>query len=171
MVAANSWATCGFYFDTTQDWSAGEGISFYMHADRAGIPFDVELYGGNPGGRTTYAWHTQTSEGSERGWILVEIPWENILRAEWEENTGTPFNPAEVTGFSIGLSSPEKSRLNGTIWLDDLSLIGTGLTTQQPAVEEDATSEPESSGNRFPCLGGVILPLILVSAVWLLRRK
>jgi hypothetical protein len=171
-VDANSWATCGFYFDATQNWSAGQGISFYIRADRAGIPFDVDLYGGNPGGRTTYAFHTQTPAGSENGWVLVEIPWANILRVEWEENTGTPFNPAEVTGFSIGLSSPEKERLTGTIWLDDLSLIGTAPVTR-PTVEASTSEpeEPESNGGELPCLGGAILPLILVGLAWMLRRK
>jgi hypothetical protein len=171
-VDANSWATCGFYFDATQNWSAGQGISFYIRADRAGIPFDVNLYGGNPGGRTTYAFHSQTPAGGENGWVLVEIPWENILRVEWEENAGTPFNPSEVTGFSIGLSSPEKERLTGTIWLDDLSLIGTAPVT--PPTVEASTSEPEepeSNGSGLPCLGGAILPLLLVGASWMLRRK
>jgi len=172
-VADNSWATCGFYFDTTQNWSAGQGISFYVRADRGGIPFDVELYGGNPGGRTTYAFNTQTPPGSKSGWVLVEIPWESILRVEWEENSGTPFNPSEVTGFSIGLSSPEKERLTGTIWLDDLSLIGTA-PVPQPMTEVSAPTaleEPESSSNKLPCLGGAILPLLFVGLAWMLRRK
>jgi hypothetical protein len=172
-VAKNSWATCGFYYDTTRNWSAGQGISFYVRADRAGIPFDVDLYGGNPGGRTTYAYHTQTPSGSESGWVLVEIPWGSILRVEWEDNTGTPFNPAEVTGFSIGLSSPEKTRLAATIWLDDLSLIGTA-PIPQPTVEASDTTAPEerqSSGNKLPCLGGAVLPLIFVVIAWKLGKR
>jgi hypothetical protein len=170
-VAENSWATCGLYFDATQNWSAGQGISFYVRADRAGISFDVDLYGGNPGGRTTYAFHTQTPAGSENGWVPVEIPWAEILRVEWEENAGTPFNPAEVTGFSIGLSSPEKERLNGTIWLDDIQLLGTQPIPPQPTIEASATSESDSGSGGLPCLGGMILPLIFVGAAWVLRRK
>jgi len=104
-VVANSWATCGFYFDSVQDWSAGQGLSFYLRADRAGLPFHVDLYGGSPGATITYYHEAETSQGSVEGWTLMEIRWADILRAEWEENPGTPFPPKEVTGFSIGLST------------------------------------------------------------------
>lgn len=122
-MAANSWATCGFYFDAVQDWRAGDGIAFYLRADQAGLPYDVSLYGGSPGGRITYLWRSQTPPESVNGWTLVQVRWSEILRAEWEENPGTPFNPAEVTGFSFGLSTPEQARLRGTFWVDDLQLL------------------------------------------------
>ncbi len=172
-AAANSWATCGFYFDSAQNWSAGQGLSFYLRSDRAGLPFDVSLYGGSPGGRSTYLYHMQTPAGSESNWTLIEIPWANILRAEWEENPGTPFNPAEVTGFSIGLSTPETERVSGNIWLDDLSLLGA----PQPAPAEPATvqppasEEPPSRGPNLPCLNSLILPLLLVGLASLRQKR
>ncbi len=175
-VAANSWATCGFYFDSVQNWSAGQGISFYLRADRAGLPFDVDLYGGSPGGRSTYVYHTQTPAGSENEWALVEILWAEILRAEWEENAGSPFNPAEVTGFSIGLSTPESERVVGTIWLDDLSLIGleypkTLPTTSSQSVEQPSATEPEQTARNPLCIGSLLLPLMLVGLAGSLRRR
>jgi hypothetical protein len=157
-AAPNSWATCGFYFDSTQNWKQGQGIAFYVRADHAGIPFDVDVYGGNPEGRTTYVYHTQSPAGSESGWMSVEIPWASFLRAEWEENPGTPINPAEVTGFSIGLSAPESSRVSGTIWMDDLSLMGNTVSPTQPPTEQSA-SVPEKSNPL--CGGAMILPLLL----------
>ena len=173
-AAANSWATCGFYFDSIRNWSEGRGISFYLRADQAGIPFDIDVYGGSPGGRTTYVYHTQTPDGSDSNWILMEIPWASILRTEWEENPGTPINPGEITGFSIGLSMPETSRLAGTIWMDDLTLMGTTETppTQPPAGQppaEQPTSVPEA-GNPL-CGGFLILPLIMFGlALWRWHR-
>lgn len=124
-VAANSWATCGFYFDATQDWHTGEGLAFYLHADQAGLPYDINLYGGSPGGLTSYVFHTQTPPESVNGWMLIQVRWNEILRSEWEENPGTPFNPNEVTGFAFGLATPEKSRSRGNIWIDDLQLLNT----------------------------------------------
>jgi len=53
----------------------------------------------------------------------MEIRWADILRAEWEENPGTPFPPKEVTGFSIGLSTEGTERTSGMIRLDDLALL------------------------------------------------
>jgi len=122
-VVADSWATCGFYFDSVQNWDAGQGLSFYLRADRAGLPFHVDLYGGSPGATITYYHEAETSQGSVEGWTLMEIRWADILRAEWEENPGTPFPPKEVTGFSIGLSTEGTERTSGMIRLDDLALL------------------------------------------------
>jgi hypothetical protein len=90
--------------------------------------------------------------------MLVEIPWANFLRAEWEENPGTPINSDKVTGFSIGLSTSESSSLNGTIWIDDLSLMGTTSPATQPPTEQPP-SVPEA-GNPL-CCNALILPLLL----------
>lgn len=163
-AAPNSWATCGFYFDSTRNWSEGSGVSFYLLADRTGIPFDVDLYGGDPGGRTTYVFHTQTTAASESGWTLIKIPWTDFLRAEWEENPGTPIDPAAITGFSIGFSTPETERVTGTIRMDDLSLMGIDIPTAQPAAEQP-TDAPDAR-NPF-CGGALILPLLLVGfSMW-----
>ncbi len=172
-AAPNSWATCGIYFDSAQDWSAGQGLSFYLRADRAGIPFDVDLYGGSPGGRSTYVFRTQTTAGSVNEWTLVEIRWADILRVEWEDDPGTPINPAAVTGFSLGLSTPELERTSGTIWIDDLSLLGapTSAATDSPTAEPSPSGEPASSGGpSLPCVGSLILPLFLVEFVLWQKR-
>ncbi len=160
-VSANSWATCGFYFDSTQDWSTGLGISFFLRADRAGLPFDVDLYGGFPGGRSTYIFRTETPAGSENNWTLVEIRWADILRAEWEENPGASFDPAEVTGFALGLSSPEQENISGTIWMDDLNLLGAPASTELSTVEGPAANRP-----ILPCVGSLLLPLLMIGMAW-----
>ncbi len=174
-VTPNSWATCGFYFDSVQNWSASQGLTFYLRADRAGIPFNIDLYGGSPGGHTTYVYSIETPAESVGGWAVVEIPWTEILRAEWEENAGTPFDPAHVAGFSLGLSTPETERLSGTLWLDDLALMGQAAPpvvapplAESPSAQAPAPQEP-ASRRLLPC-GAVALPLGL--AAWsTLRRK
>ncbi len=168
-AAPNSWATCGFYYDSVRNWSTGQGISFHLRTDRAGIPFDVDVYGGDPGGRTTYVYHTQTPAGSENDWTLVEIPWADFLRAEWEENPGSPIDPASVTGFSIGLSTPETERVNGAIWLDDLSLLGSAIPQTLPQAEEP-TPVPEARNPLLPCGSAFILPIAL-AGFFLWRKK
>ena len=165
-MAVNSWATCGFYFDSNQNWTRGQGISFYLRADQSGLPFTVDLYGGSPGGRTTYQFQTQTPPESVDNWTLVEVRWNQILRAEWEENPGTPFNPAEVTGFSFGLAAPENSRLKGTLWVDDLSLLGTAAPVTASAPADISTAQPPTQVSaptaRNPlCCGSLLLPLFL----------
>jgi hypothetical protein len=177
-VTADSWATCGFYFDSVQDWSAGQGIAFYLRADKAGIPFDVDLYGGSPGGHTTYRYLTQTSPENVDNWIPMEIRWEEVLRAEWEEGAGTPFNPAEVTGFSIGLSTGQE-RISGTLRVDDLSLLGPQplevapqpARPTEPAPEEPVQPVEAPSRPALPCSGAVVLPFALVGLSLLLGSR
>jgi hypothetical protein len=172
-AAPNSWATCGFYFDSVKNWSAGQGLSFYLRADRAGLPLDVDLYGGSPGGRSTYIYKMQTPADSVNNWTLVKIRWADILRAEWEENAGAPFNPAEVTGFSIGLSTPETGRVSGTIWLDDLSLLGTPASApvDAPTVQPSPSDEPPSKASNPLCGGAALVPFALVGFVWFQKRS
>jgi len=119
-VAMNSWATCGIYFDAVQNWSAGKGVAFYLRSDKANAPYEIELFGGTPDARTTYVYWTETPPESVNGWARIEIPWSEILRVDWEENPGAVFDPKTVTGFAIGISTPENARQNGTLWMDDL---------------------------------------------------
>jgi hypothetical protein len=169
-VMANTWATCGIYYDTVKDWSSGQGISFYLRSDKADIPFDVDLYGGTPGGHTTYVHANTTPAQSVNEWVLIQLPWNEILRAEWEENPGTPFNPAEVTGLSVGLSAPENSRITGTIWLDDLSLMGT-QANEPPAIQPTAGSAAEPAPARPSICSGVGVLSLLVFGLMFWSRK
>jgi hypothetical protein len=178
-VAANSWATCGFYFDTVQNWSAGQGLVFYLRADRAGLPFSLDLYGGSPAERSTYTSEFQTPPGSEREWVRVELPWAEFRRAEWEENAGSPLDPRAITGFSLGLSAPETARLSGTLWLDDLALLGQPVSPPPTTPPPVPTAEPtptEETGEEKPgrpalCGGSMAVPLALISLLWWPRRR
>ncbi|MBI5353733.1 MAG: hypothetical protein HZB50_13910 [Chloroflexi bacterium] len=160
-VAGNSWASCGIYFDSVMNWSGGQGISFYMQSSGAGIPFDVNLFGGTPGARSTYVYHAVASQESTNDWALVQINWDEILRSEWEENPGTQFDPAEVTGFAIGLSTPENSRISGNIWIDDLSTMGDDVldlpvvSTLEPAVNVTQETDPAPVTAQSPLCNGL----------------
>jgi serine/threonine protein kinase len=133
-VVADSWATCGFYFPAAQNWSNTTGVSFYMRADRAGMPFHVDMYAGAPGALITNYYSGETSPESVENWTLIELRWEDFLRAEWLENPGEPFNPVEVAGFSIGLSTGGMERTAGMIWLDDLNLVGGAAPGPEGAI-------------------------------------
>jgi hypothetical protein len=176
-VQANTWATCGFYFDNVQNWSSGQGISFYLRSDQAGLPLEIDLYGGTPGGRTTSIFRTTTPAESVDSWTLVEIPWSAIVRAEWEENAGASFEPAQVTGFSIGLATPETQRIRGSVWLADLSLLGAPASVpveapaEQPPAEQPFAPAPEPTARNPLCFGGLILPLLLLGLTWFSRWR
>ncbi len=127
-VVPNSWATCGFYYNPVQNWGEIKGISFYLRSDRAGIPFEVNLYGGTPDVHATYYFRTETPPESVENWAKLEIPLTSILGAEWENNAGKPFDPTQVTGFSISVTTQDKET-SGKLWIDDLKMLG-GPTSQ-----------------------------------------
>ncbi len=142
-VPEHGWATCGFYFDTVQDWRNFQGISFLLRADRGGLPFDVAVYGGTPELRTTYLIRMETPPGSESEWMPVEIRWDKFQRAAWEDNPGMPFPPAEMTGFSIGLSDTTAETVGGTLWVDNVSLVDASAAAPSPGVQVEATLSPD----------------------------
>jgi len=84
-----------------------------------------------------------------------------------------------VTGFSIGLSTPEQERISGTLWIDDLSLLGTETAeiAPPPAQPTEAAAEPAAPAESprrplLPCGGAVAVPMLLVGlSIWSRRRK
>jgi hypothetical protein len=139
-VAANSWATCALFFDQTQDWSAGQGISFYLHASQPSLVFDVNVYRHNPEGMETYLYTIEAPPESVGGWAWIEITWEQLLRAAWEAGAGTPLgDPLQIDGLAFGLNTfPDTPNL-GSIWVDDLQR-SSGAESQN--VEPAATEIP-----------------------------
>jgi hypothetical protein len=163
-VAAGSWSTCVLSYDNAQDWSAGNGLSFYIHSSQAGIPYNVLLYTGSPDNREAYVISAETPGGSDSDWVLVEIPWSDFIRASWESDSGAAFSQTDnVLSFAFGLDGLADASNTGTLWVDDISLLGT-----QAGAEP--TPEPDSGGG-LPCAGGALLPLIIVGLAWMFRRR
>ncbi len=149
-VVPNSWATCGFYYNPIENWGEVKGISFHLRSDRAGIPFEVNLYGGTPEALATYYFRAETPPESVENWVKMEIPLSSILGVEWQDNAGKPFDPSKVAGFSIGVSTQDKET-GGKLWIDDLRLLVgpvSEVPTPNPAVleaEQAVTQNPEDA--------------------------
>jgi hypothetical protein len=136
-VAASSWGTCALSYTSAQNWSNTVGISFSLHAEEAGKPFSVGLFGGSSDEQETYIFWAETSAESLNGWQRVTIPWEQITRAEWEAEGHAPFNPVRVWGLSFGFDGLADAASHGVIWVDNLVLV--------KLVSVDATPEPSGS--------------------------
>jgi hypothetical protein len=169
-VATESWATCGLFFNTLQDWSGDDGLSFLMHAAHPGVSFELNLYAEEGEQQESYLYPlTTTSEGAET-WVPLAIRWSDFRRVDWEENAGATFEkPSRIHGLAFGFSATEGARYTGTIWVDDLRLFrGESVEVIEPPESGDAIEE--SPRRLLPC-GGAAAPLLAAALVWSLKRK
>jgi hypothetical protein len=175
-VAANGWATCGKYFDP-QDWSAANGITFYLRTLEPNQTLHVDLYAaGQEEQNETYVYTLQTSAENTKDWVAYQLRWDDFKRVDWEENAGASFShPGQVTGLAFGIPSLSEKTVAGTFWIDDLQLLGTGASPAPevtPAPEAAVpTEQPAKPTGSLPFCGGALFPLILLGGLVLSRRK
>lgn len=167
-VAPGAWATCALFYDSPQDWSAAEGLSFFLRASGPGLVFSVDIYARSHENQETYAYAVEAPQKSLATWTAVEIPWSDMRRVEWEENAGAPFTKSDsVIGLAFGFSTASDAPNQGAIWVDDVSLLSkvTAAKTQPPAEKpsEPAQSTPPGTGN-LPCASAIVLSLGMVLA-------
>ena len=174
-VMPDTWATCALFYDTPQNWSGGEGLTFYLHAAQPGLVFDVDIYSGSRDAQETYLYTIETPADSASGWIPISLNWSDFHRADWEDGAGEPFtNPDQILGLAFGMSTYPDAPNIGTLWVDDLSLLGreTSLVAPQQALASEQEEEPETSqGLRLPCGTAFALPIFLISTGMLNRKR
>ncbi len=178
-VVANSWATCALSYHNVQDWSSSEGLTFHLFASQPGLLFNVDIYAGSREAQETYLYTIESPPEGAAGWIPFSLRWSDFHRADWEENAGTSFTkPDEILGLAFGLATLQDAPNTGTLWIDDLSLIGLATT---PAGEVPAqnglTSEADDNAERparrlLPCGTEMALPMAFIcGAVWFRRKN
>ncbi len=193
-VVANSWATCARMFDSPQDWSAAQGLTFFLRAEQAGLVFDVDVYAGPADVRETYLYTIEAPPEAAQGWIPISLTWDQFHRVAWEENADAPFTkPDQVSGIAFGFGTYPDTPNVGVLWVDELRLLGVAQAEvppvaslpapQEPAQtvivppqqvaaiepEQTATPEPESPRRSPFCAGAMLLPTLL-GTLWLHRR-
>ena len=118
-------------------------MTFYYRASQAGVFFDVDLYAGPDENRETYLYTIEATEESVKDWVMMELRWEDFHRASWEENPDAVFAKADqVSGMAFGIGTPPDAPNVSTVWVDDLSLLGTSTTTGSHATEKSAPEQP-----------------------------
>jgi hypothetical protein len=166
-VAPASWATCALQYGGAQDWSGGQGISFFVRASEPAGRFDVLLYAGAEPDIETYLTTLETG-GGFAAWTPVALAWAQFERVDWEAEAGTPFaRPAAVTGLAFGFGTPEE-RHAGTVWIDDVSLLGQVSAEAPPATASPGETPAEGTPRTTGCRPApAALPLALAAwAVW-----
>lgn len=177
-VARDGWGTCGISFDSAQDWSASQGLGFAVRVEAPGAVIHVDVYAGSGDDRQSYYFALPSSDSGAE-WRMVQIPWSEFKRVDWEENAGQPFAAADqVLGIAFGIPSEGK----GVLWVDEVQLLDgevvvadEEVATQAPQGEETTgeTAEEAPQGRfRLPICGSAFaLPLLLIGASLLAKRR
>jgi len=165
-------------YDSPQDWSAGDGLSFYFTVEQAGLLFDIDLYAGTPENRETYLYTIEAPADSAAGWIPMELRWEDFHRAAWEENADAPFAKAnEVVGIAFGMTTLPDAPNVGSFRVDDIAFLGAGSAPVvlpdpgQPAEPEATEPAQEPARRGLNCGGSALVPFALVGTVLWMRRR
>jgi hypothetical protein len=174
-IAPDGWVDCGRWFET-QDWSAGTGLSMWVHADTAGQWVTVGISSGDPNAPTPFETGFEMTAESVGGWASVTLAWEDFQRAEWADEGGLPeFDPTRVIGYWFSTGAGEEGS-QGIFWVDDITLTGSAVTPPQAVEAEEAApageAEEEAAPDRVCAPLGLILPLAalgMVAAGW--RRR
>jgi hypothetical protein len=150
-IAPGSWADFGRSFDSIQDWSDGMGLSMWLRLSgdaEAGQGMSVMLFSGDPEDATPFeTWFEISPESIEwpvvskaEGWLLVELPWDRFLKADWAGEGGlSELDPSHMVGMALGFGAPDDSRNASTVWVDDMRLLAEA---PQPAPTEAAPAAP-----------------------------
>ncbi len=166
-VPPGSWSTCVLSFWEAQDWSGSPGVLVPLRADRAGVPYTILLFAGPPESQETYISYQDTPTDSVDGWATVEVPWQTFRRVDWEAEAGTPFaRPDRIVGLGFGFDGLEVGANAGTLWVDDLRLIGS-----ESSSPPEAQPAAENQGGGLPCPTAPALAVLLPAVVLLRRRR
>jgi hypothetical protein len=122
-LGADQYGGCGTSYLSPQDWSAAEGIRFYLRSTEAGQRLAVYVFVADAETGTPFEL-PMTTPGPE--WTEVVITWDELAKSEWAGDAGvSAFDPARVQGVAFDLGDWESAQA-GTVWLDDLALIEAG---------------------------------------------
>ncbi len=139
-AAVNTWVT--------QDWSASEGISFWLYGNNSGTTMFVDVLDNrNPGSTRDDAerWSIDLPDNFS-GWKKIELPFASLHRKEI--GNGAPndgFGLTEVHGWALGtITTPAPQ----TYYVDDASVYGVapvkpltvGFSTLNYPVTEGGTA-------------------------------
>lgn len=118
-VVPESWATCSLVYDRPRDWTAAKGLELFVRTRDPGQTVVVVAYQGtSPNGLSHFEYRLE-SVGAE--WQRVNIPWKRLARPAWEGDPTAGFDPTRAMGVALAFEEGK-----GTVWVDDITLMGKG---------------------------------------------
>ncbi|UCH27158.1 MAG: hypothetical protein JSV66_05825 [Trueperaceae bacterium] len=123
-IANDDWVDCGTYFDP-QDWSAGEGISFWTRADRDAIEVTLMVFSGPLEDTTPFEVVFEIGPAAMLSWETYSFLWSDFEVASWADPGGLDaLDPSSITGYGFSFGSWGDQPNRAQVWIDDLRLGG-----------------------------------------------
>jgi hypothetical protein len=133
-IPADSWGGCGRYYDVPQDWSDGNGLSFWLRTDAQDQWVTLILYSGPIDAPTPF----ECSFEVPTNWNAITIPWSDLTHASWADETGlAEIDPARITSIAFSFGEGQ-----GNLWVDDISRSSGETPPPEPPVPEQPTEAP-----------------------------
>ena len=159
------WGGCQFSFESLQDWSGGEGFSFWIRSDGTGHRVNLMIFAGDPMGATPFELFFDVPAQAADAWTQLAFPWSDLNRAEWADPGGlAQLDPGLIVGYGFGLGL-DQGNPSGILWVDDIELASArppappvtepGIPTepaQPPATEPGIPTEPAQPPPEAPTL-------------------
>ena len=162
-IQPNAWGTCAIFYGDPQDWSASDGLSFYLQASEPGLVFDVDVYVAGDDEQETYLVTMEAPEGSQSDWTPFALYWSDFQRAAWEADAGTELTRTDrIQGIAFGIGTGEAAS-TGRLYIDNISLTGVETETSEEQAEG-------GGGGWLPCGSALILPLF-AATLWILKSS
>lgn len=148
-LVPDGYAGCGHTFESPQDWSQSDGLSFSMQAADVDTWFTLIVSSGEGDQLHAFVVPLLAPAGSDAGWQTVSVPWMMLGVASWEEDNGQVFDPASVVGIEFSFGAGMEPFEN-VIHIDDLRLGAFGALPDQAHLEQQPVQEPAVAEEEEP---------------------
>jgi len=133
-IPANSWGGCGKYYDAPQDWSAGDGLTLWLHTDTPGLWTTLTLYSGPADAGTPFEFGFEVTTE----WNSIFIPWNEFARASWADEGGlATLDPTHISSIALSLGEGR-----GNMWVDDVAVFAGEPSAEPPAPPQPTEAPP-----------------------------
>ncbi|MBN1666996.1 MAG: CIA30 family protein [Anaerolineales bacterium] len=143
-------------FQTSQDWSAYDGLSFWVNGQNTGNPINIQLFEnrGDPNADSSERFLLISAFTDDfTGWQRIMLPFSSFVRNPYYQPPTAPddgFTLEEVWGYAIDIPAG----LTGAFNFDQVQVYGS-------TVAEDVKVGFEMAGYAIPEGGTALLTVIL----------
>lgn len=156
-MVPQGWGGCQFSFESLQDWSSGEGLSFWIRSDGTGHRVNLMVFAGDPMAATPFELFFDVPEQAAGDWTQMTFQWSDMNRAEWADPGGLSLlDPGLVVGYGFGLGL-DQGRPSGILWVDDIELASASHSAPPPK-EPEIPAEPASPPSAEPTVTPELIP-------------